>query len=550
MKTRKILAVILAVVMLAGFSVTASASNWWMWDQTWGTPGSFVDDYGRVFFWGRNPDSGFPWWEFGNTAIMEIDFTLSGTINSNAIISQGGLIFVPGVAIGETMTLMGVDANGNPVNLTGYGGSIEGKVRDITMNGVRGFNVAPGSGGGSWETERTRLEEILAAEDVIDGIAAINSNGTSGITLKEVLAGDYVATPASLDASGNDVLYSGKGTLWVGTGTEGANQVRYGAIGTRTFRITLRYDGGDMDRLQDALNQIAEPGSELTGFMVQTAVMANTGIPWEGIGPSNTGMWIAQNQGRIQWATNWGTNARIGAKDATVTFVPWASTLPAGNSGAWGLNTPFTAQEMREISAAARDYGAPLRVTAKLRTYNAAGTAFRLRLDQVYGKNVDILDYNISYNNQLVWMVGGNFDALIFDIPANLLVDSAFDWNLASLAIYHMAPVGMGGGSWETPTWSLLKDNAGLDQRAAVLGWEFESMIEGGRDGWEINPTYLMGDLNFDGRLSAIDALMALQISSGLLPASEVDIIVGDLNGDGKITASDALAILELVVLA
>ncbi len=56
------------------------------------------------------------------------------------------------------------------------------------------------------------------------------------------------------------------------------------------------------------------------------------------------------------------------------------------------------------------------------------------------------------------------------------------------------------------------------------------------------------GDVNFDGKLSAVDALMTLQAAVGSRTLSIYQPEVADLDGDGKITASDALTILLSVV--
>ncbi|MCL2020184.1 MAG: dockerin type I domain-containing protein [Oscillospiraceae bacterium] len=57
----------------------------------------------------------------------------------------------------------------------------------------------------------------------------------------------------------------------------------------------------------------------------------------------------------------------------------------------------------------------------------------------------------------------------------------------------------------------------------------------------------IKGDMNGDGFLSAIDALLILRITNGLVSATETDIARGDMNGDGRISAADALTVLELI---
>jgi hypothetical protein len=57
-----------------------------------------------------------------------------------------------------------------------------------------------------------------------------------------------------------------------------------------------------------------------------------------------------------------------------------------------------------------------------------------------------------------------------------------------------------------------------------------------------------MGDLNGDGKVTAVDALLALRIAVKLDPQTSAALVVGDMNGDGQITAVDALLILRKAV--
>ncbi len=50
------------------------------------------------------------------------------------------------------------------------------------------------------------------------------------------------------------------------------------------------------------------------------------------------------------------------------------------------------------------------------------------------------------------------------------------------------------------------------------------------------------GDVNGDGEITSVDALMALQMSVGKLEVS----LVADMNDDGKVKPDDALKILKL----
>lgn len=58
--------------------------------------------------------------------------------------------------------------------------------------------------------------------------------------------------------------------------------------------------------------------------------------------------------------------------------------------------------------------------------------------------------------------------------------------------------------------------------------------------------SYLQGDVNGDGKISASDARLALRAASQLEMLSEVEKYLADVNGDGKITAADARLILNM----
>jgi hypothetical protein len=60
--------------------------------------------------------------------------------------------------------------------------------------------------------------------------------------------------------------------------------------------------------------------------------------------------------------------------------------------------------------------------------------------------------------------------------------------------------------------------------------------------------TLLPGDLNADGKITVLDATMALRIAVGLSDPTQDQIRVGDFQGDGKIGVTDATLILRAVV--
>ena len=58
--------------------------------------------------------------------------------------------------------------------------------------------------------------------------------------------------------------------------------------------------------------------------------------------------------------------------------------------------------------------------------------------------------------------------------------------------------------------------------------------------------TYLMGDTNLDGKITAADARLALRFSAGLDIPTDVQAILADVNNSMVIHADDARAILRV----
>jgi len=55
----------------------------------------------------------------------------------------------------------------------------------------------------------------------------------------------------------------------------------------------------------------------------------------------------------------------------------------------------------------------------------------------------------------------------------------------------------------------------------------------------------ILGDINFDGSVTAVDALMALQAATGKISLTDLQKSAADVNKDGSVTAVDALLILQ-----
>lgn len=57
----------------------------------------------------------------------------------------------------------------------------------------------------------------------------------------------------------------------------------------------------------------------------------------------------------------------------------------------------------------------------------------------------------------------------------------------------------------------------------------------------------IVGDVNADGNITAVDARMVLQFVAGLKTSDDVSLEVADMNGDGTISGVDARIILQIV---
>ena len=56
---------------------------------------------------------------------------------------------------------------------------------------------------------------------------------------------------------------------------------------------------------------------------------------------------------------------------------------------------------------------------------------------------------------------------------------------------------------------------------------------------------YVLGDLNGDGEITAIDARNALKIAGGETTPSAMEFVIADVNGDARVTAIDSRYILQ-----
>ena len=60
-----------------------------------------------------------------------------------------------------------------------------------------------------------------------------------------------------------------------------------------------------------------------------------------------------------------------------------------------------------------------------------------------------------------------------------------------------------------------------------------------------VTPEPELGDVNGDGKITAMDALMALQAATGKIDLTDEQKVAANVNGDEEVTAEDALVLLQ-----
>jgi outer membrane protein assembly factor BamB len=96
-------------------------------------------------------------------------------------------------------------------------------------------------------------------------------------------------------------------------------------------------------------------------------------------------------------------------------------------------------------------------------------------------------------------------------------------------------------GTFAALAWEYNPPDDGYILQGAVISDGFVYFGTGGGYVYCIGQAPGRGDLNGDGVVTAADAVIALQMAVGAVPAAGV----GDMNGDGKVTSLDALMIIQ-----
>ena len=64
-----------------------------------------------------------------------------------------------------------------------------------------------------------------------------------------------------------------------------------------------------------------------------------------------------------------------------------------------------------------------------------------------------------------------------------------------------------------------------------------------------VNAVYrLIGDVNNDGRVNAIDAMLTLRAGTALISFDKLQGLAADVNGDGAVNSTDAVLILRYAI--
>lgn len=106
-----------------------------------------------------------------------------------------------------------------------------------------------------------------------------------------------------------------------------------------------------------------------------------------------------------------------------------------------------------------------------------------------------------------------------------------------------IAPTGHDFSEWKT-TIKESEDHNGEEKRTCKICKYAETRIV---DNIKSDDEILVGDVNEDGNITAVDARIILQIVAGLKSVDSVNTEIADVNEDKKITAVDARYILQIV---
>ncbi|MBQ2111146.1 MAG: dockerin type I repeat-containing protein [Clostridia bacterium] len=111
-----------------------------------------------------------------------------------------------------------------------------------------------------------------------------------------------------------------------------------------------------------------------------------------------------------------------------------------------------------------------------------------------------------------------------------------------------------GDDNW---AWQTFSRSVGAGMHEFTWAYEKDSCVNSGHDTAVLDnvritgdfiglPGGLPGDVNGDGSVTAVDAMLALRYSMHLITLTSEQIARGDVNGDGSVTTTDAITILRM----
>jgi hypothetical protein len=544
MKFRKIMACVLAVAMIASLASVAS---------------------------GFSKTGEFPRWTIDTRIDQYFDVTLSGRLETLMTLGIEGIVYLPGLYNGATVYLDPIRWNGD----SDFEDDMEAEVIRVTVAGNRGASVlgnsnptaapfagangliasnelinAIGTGAGTFAV-RFNSYYVCTVGTCEGGGAPVNesdgtpANGSATNCARATTSGQggcggFAATGpaiqgrAVLEPQGGPDL--GAGLLFQARNSPGTNQIRYGSLNNLQISITLRFDAdllGDYNDIRRNLGEeeryefvrLLDANENEMEVHINPGFNANTGSGANST-TDNDGQWaLSLDNTLFQLKT-------LGAGSMTRSGSAGVLNLTGGDRNGPGGWDVFTTAEMRQISEVMVKGGA-LAFTADT-NYQHPLSATRIRVSKNFGADVwiggHLIDTDFSGRDE--WR---------FVIPGDTVMDPVFDWNVRRVGLqfwFNQNP-GWGNWTWEPSNWQFgWVDVANALGEIEINSWTIEVLDPD--HGVEIK-----GDLNRDGRVTPVDALIALRFAtSGGYTAD--DLLIGDMNNDGKFTPADALAILRI----
>lgn len=161
---------------------------------------------------------------------------------------------------------------------------------------------------------------------------------------------------------------------------------------------------------------------------------------------------------------------------------------------------------------------------------SSSRSSFSLTVDMDAGDTMTF-DWKVSSES--------NYDLLKFFVGTSERehISGTVDWYTVS----YTAP---STGTY-TFTWEYYKDysvNSGSD-----CGW-VDNIYVPGYEGEPQPPEYLPGDVDLNGQVEVIDAVLALRAAMGLIQLSDLQTLAGDMDSNGSVSVSDAVIIMRMAM--